>query len=183
MGDVGGLPGVGRSGAERKAQCEREGVPYEPIPLEEPKLPSCIQTEQPRLAQPPASLARSPKAKQLIEAVEKLRIVAQRATCPVLDDQDREDLFPDTDPALPLIALAFGEHDTIGEFLNLELETAGQVELEPWPVLKMNGTDPRSIRETFGFARVALDTLAAASRVLALVPGFEPMRTYNPYGV
>jgi hypothetical protein len=51
-------------------------------------LPACIRAERPRLAQPPASLARSPKAKQLIEAAEKLRRMAQRATCPMLGEQD-----------------------------------------------------------------------------------------------
>src|SRR5664279_5515913 len=169
--------------AERKEQCEREGIPYKPIPLDEPKLPSSIRDCLPRLRQPPVSLARSAKAKKLVQAADQLRLVAHRAKCPVLEEQDREDLFPDTDPAIPLIALAFGEHDAVIEFLNMELETAGQVEAEPCPVLKMDGTDPRSIRKAFGLARVALDTLVAAARVLALVPGFEPLEKHNPFGV
>jgi hypothetical protein len=71
----------------------------------------------------------------------------------------------------------------ITEFLNMELDGAGQVETEPWPILKMDGTDPRSIRKAFRCANVALDTLEAASRTLSLVPGFEAMVTHNPYGV
>ena len=52
----------------------------------------------------------------------------------------------------------------------MELDGAGQVETEPWPILKMDGTDPRSIRKAFRCASVALDTLEAASRTLSLVP-------------
>lgn len=52
---------------------------------------------------------------------------------------------------------------------------AGQVTLEPWPIFKMDGTDPGSIGNAFACAAVALDTLAAAARVLLLIPGFEPM--------
>ncbi len=168
--------------AERREECEREGTPYEPEPSEEPKLPACVLPEMPRLSRPPMSFARTIKAKKLIEAVEDLRVVSHRAKCSALDPEEREDLFPDADLAIPLIALAFGEHDAVIEFLNMELEGSGQVEIEPWPILKMDGTDPRSIRRTFGLARAALDTLVAASRVLALVPGFEPLNTYNPFG-
>jgi len=39
----------------------------------------------------------------------------------------------------------------------------------------MDGTDPQSIRRAFHRANVALDTLAAATRVFGLVPGFERM--------
>jgi hypothetical protein len=168
--------------AERREEFEREGTPYEPEPSEEPKLPACILPEMPRFSRPPLSFARTAKTKRLIAAVEHLRLVSHRARCPELDPQERENLFPDSDPAIPLIALAFGEHDAVIEFLNMELEGSGQVDIEPWPILKMDGTDPRSIRRAFRLARAALDTLVAASRVLVLVPGFEPLKTYNPFG-
>jgi hypothetical protein len=162
--------------AVRKEECEREGVAYEPAEtLEEPRLPECITTLRRYRVPDALSLARSAEAARLMQAVERLNRASQRASCPNLAQEDREDLFPDTDPPVPLMALAFGEHDVITEFLNMELETAGQVELEPWPVLKMDGTDPRSIRGAFRRASVALDTLEAASDVFSLVPGFEPM--------
>ncbi len=88
-------------------------------------------------------------------------------------------MFYDTDPAIPLTTLAFGDHDIVTEMLNMELETSGQVEPEPCPVLVIDGTDPASIRKSFRFADVALDTLAAASRTLSLVPGFEPSNKNN----
>jgi hypothetical protein len=108
--------------------------------------------------------------------------ISRHAHRPNFDHRDREDLFPDSDPAIPLIALAFGEHDVITELLNMELETAGQVELEPCPIFKMDGTDPGSIRRAFRCARVALDTLEAASLLLSLGPGFEPFTKHNPFG-
>jgi hypothetical protein len=169
--------------AARREECERDGVAYEPAEtLEEPRLPECI-TPLPHVRVLHAlSLTRSAEAARLMQAAERLSRVSRRASCPNLAQEDREDLFPDTDPPVPLTALAFGEHDVITEFLNTELETAGQVELEPWPILKMDGTDPRSIRRAFRLATVALDTLEAASHVLSLVPGFEPMVKHNPYG-
>lgn len=169
--------------AARKEECEHEGVPYEPGEvLEEPKLPRYIG-EMPRGRLPEvAKLARSTETARLMQAAERLNRISRRTSCPRLDTTDREELFPDTDPPIPLVALAFGEHDVVTEFLNMELETAGQVEVEPWPVLKMDGTDPRSIRKAFRRASVALDTLEAASHVLSLVPGFEPMVEQNAYG-
>lgn len=35
-----------------------------------------------------------------------------------------------------MLALAFGNHDLVTEFLNEEIERAGQVALEPWPTIK-----------------------------------------------
>jgi hypothetical protein len=127
--------------------------------------------------------ARGEQAARLIEAVHHLNRVSRRVRCPRFDAQDREDLFPDSEAPVPLTALAFGEHDVITEFLNMELDGAGQVEPEPWPIIKMDGTDPASIRLAFRQAGVALDTLDAAARVLAVVPGFEVMTKHNPYGV
>ncbi len=169
--------------AERREECEREGVPYEPAEtLGEPKLPECIG-RMPRGKLPEVlTLARSLQAARLVEAAHHLNRVSRRTQCPRFDAQDREDLFPDSEAPVPLTALAFGEHDVITEFLNMELDGAGQVEPEPWPIIKMDGTDPGSIRLAFRQARVALDTLEAAARVLVLVPGFEVMTKHNPYG-
>jgi hypothetical protein len=169
--------------AARKEECEREGVAYEPAEtLEQPRLPECIRKLPRRRFTDFLTLARSAETARLMQAAERLNRISRRASCPRLAQEDREDLFPDTDPPVPLVALAFGEHDVVTEFLNMELETAGQVELEPWPILTMDGTDPRSIRRGFRCATIALDTLEAASQVFSLVPGFEPMVKHNPYG-
>jgi hypothetical protein len=162
--------------AERKAECEQEGIPFEPqATSEEPRLPDCVRTlPRGRISKIPR-LAGSPAARRLVQAVGRLFQVSRRTRCPKLDPQEREDMFYDTDPAVPLISLAFGEHDVVTEMLNMELETTGQVEPEPWPILMMDGTDPASIRRAFRYAGCALDTLVEASRTLSLVPGFEPM--------
>jgi len=170
--------------AERKEECEREGVPYEPGDrLAEPKLPECVGKMPRGKSAEILTLARGAHAARLIQAAQHLNRISRHVRCPRLDAQDREDLFPDSEVPVPLAALAFGEHDVITEFLNMELESAGQVETEPWPILKMDGTDPSSIRKAFRCASVALDTLEAASRALSLVPGFEPLVKHNPYGV
>ena len=170
--------------AERREECEREGIPYEPgEALVEPKLPDYL-VNVPRGKLPDVlRLARGAKAARLMRAAERLNRMSRRARCPKLDPEDREEIFPDSDAPIPLMALAFGEHDVITEFLNMELDGAGQVEAEPWPILKMDGTDPKSIRRAFRRAGVALDTLEAAAHTLSLVPGFEAMTQHNPYGV
>jgi hypothetical protein len=163
----------------KKVECEREGVPYEPTVLPEaPALPSCVQPTMLDLPKPAVLLARRKRAKALLQAVELLSETSRRPHPPLvtLSDQDREELYVESDPDVPILALAFGNHDIVTEFLNEEIETAGQVALEPWPTIKIDGTRVDSIRDAFACADIALDTLAAAARVLLLVPGYEPLR-------
>ena len=170
--------------AERREECRRECIPYDASEaLDEPKLPGYI-VKMPRGKLPEVlRLARGAKAVRLMQAAERLNRISRRACCPRLDPEDRDELFPDSDAPIPLMALTFGEHDVITEFLNMELDGAGEVEAEPWPILQMDGTDPKSIRRAFRRAGVALDTLEAAAHTLSLVPGFEAMTRHNPYGV
>lgn len=74
--------------AERKEECEREGVPYEPASVTEPTLPSSVQASMPKLPRPPASLARSARTKKLMEAVQTLSVIARRAKCPGLNREE-----------------------------------------------------------------------------------------------
>ena len=170
--------------AERREECEREGNPYERgEALVEPKLPHYLVNVPDGNLPEVMRLARGAKAARLMRAAERLNRASQRAPYPKFDPEDREEIFPDSDAPIPPMALAFGEHDVITEFLNMELDGAGQVEAEPWPILKMDGTDSKSIRRAFRCAGVALDTLEAAAHTLSLVPGFEAMTQHNPYGV
>ena len=163
----------------KKTECKREGVPYEPTVLPgEPAFPLCVQSTMPDLPQSAISLTRRKRAKQLIHAVESLTEISLRPHPPLvtLSDEDREELYVESDPDVPMLALAFGNHDIVTEFLNEEIETAGQVALRPWPTIKMDGTQVDSIRDAFACADIALDTLAAAARVLLLVPEYEPLQ-------
>jgi hypothetical protein len=163
----------------KKAECERQGVPYEPTALpEDPALPVCVRPTMPKLPKPAISLARRKRARALLYAVEALAETSRRPhpSLVTLSADDREELYVDSDPDVPMLALAFGNHDIITELLNEEIETAGQVSLEPWPTIKMDGTQVESIRDAFACADIALETLAAAARVLLLVPGYEPLR-------
>lgn len=160
---------------EREAECEREGVPFEPLETtKQPCLPRCVGRMPKRRVADVKQLARSAEALALMEAAAQLNRIAITAECPKPNPGDMEELFPDCDQPIPLICLALGEHDVVTEMLNMELEVSGQVEPEPWPIIQMDGTDPASIRRAFQVAHVALETLVAASRVLVLVPGFEP---------
>ena len=167
---------------ERKEDCARAGVPHEPgETLTEPSLPECIGKIPRGKLSNVATLTKSPESVRLMEAAQRLHRISRSLRCPKFDSRDQDDLY-DCDAPIPLIALAFGEHDVITEFLNMELETSGQVENEPWPILSMDGTNPASIRLAFRRADVALNTLEAASHVLSLVPGFEPLTKRNQWG-
>lgn len=140
----------------------------------EPTLPNCV-SKVPRGRLPDVTtMTKSVETGRLMQAAQRLYCASRRRRCPKFDSNDHEDLA-DTDGPIPLIALAFGEHDVITEFLNMELDASGQVENAPWPILRMDGTNTESIRQAFQLADVALDTLEAASHVLSLVPGFEPL--------
>ena len=167
---------------ERKGDCARAGVTYEPgETLAEPTLPQSIG-ELPRDKLPDvATLTKSAETTRLMDCAQRLHRISRRLRCPKFDPRDNDDLN-DSDAPIPLIALAFGEHDVITEFLNMELEATGQVENQPWPILTMDGTNPASIRQAFRRADVALDALEAASQVLSLVPGFEPLTKGDQWG-
>jgi hypothetical protein len=75
--------------AERREECEREGVPYEPgETLGEPKLPEYIG-RMPRGKLPEVrKLARGEQPAGLMEAAHRLNHVSRRARCPRFDSQD-----------------------------------------------------------------------------------------------
>jgi hypothetical protein len=78
----------------RKAECERDGVPYEPTALPvQPAFPPCVQSTMPDLPKPAISLARRKRAKQLIHAVESLAEISRQPHPPLvtLSDGDRGD--------------------------------------------------------------------------------------------
>src|SRR2546421_236365 len=103
--------------AERKEECECESVPYAPGErLVEPNLPDCVEKMLRGKLPELLTLARGVRAVRLIQAAQHLSGISRRVRCPRLDTQDREDLFPDSEAAVPVTALAFGEHDVITEF-------------------------------------------------------------------
>lgn len=165
---------------ERKAECDKEGTPFEALEaVKEPCLPRCIGRKPKRRVADVKHLARSEKGLALMEAAERLNRTATSAECPMLNPGDMEDMFPDRDQPIPLVCLAFGEHDIVTEMLSMELDVSGQVEPEPWPIIQMDGTDPASIQRAFQVADVVLDTLVAAARTLLLVPDFEPNNKHS----
>lgn len=84
-------------------------------PLEEPALPACVEPNMPMLPQAAFSLARSKRAKALIKAVKTLAEISQspHPELVTLSEDDQEEIYPDSDPDVPMLALAFGEHDVI----------------------------------------------------------------------
>ena len=65
--------------------------------------------------------------------------------------------------------------DAIEACFDDERQSMLELTPEPWPLIPFNGTDPESTLRAFRCLGGALDVLAAARRVLDLVPGWEPI--------
>jgi hypothetical protein len=65
----------------------------------------------------------------------------------------------------------FGEADAIAACFNEEAEGMTEVTPEPNIIIPFDPTDTESVQRTFHMFGVACQTIAAASRVIDLMPG------------
>jgi hypothetical protein len=107
----------------------------------------------------------------LLDAVLDLVRVSGRATRPELTDEMREELC-DTNPPLPSLLMVFAESDSVEACFDEEGQTMMEVMPEPSVIIPFSA-QPESVRQAFRTFGVVCDTLAAASRVMDLMPGTE----------
>ncbi len=93
---------------------------------------------------------------------------------PSIPEAVRE-LFSDCNPPVPVLLAIYRLADAIEASFDDERQSMLEMTPEPWPLIPFKGTDPVSTLEAFRCLGGALDTLAAARRVLDLVPGWEPI--------
>jgi hypothetical protein len=88
---------------------------------------------------------------------------------PDLDDNIREQLS-DCNPPLPCLLAIFAEGDAITACFE---EAQGMMEVEPEPniIIPFDPTDMVSVQRTFHMFGVACQTIAAASKLIDLMPG------------
>jgi hypothetical protein len=111
-----------------------------------------------------------PLAAGLVEAVLGLNKVSRSAERPTLCD-DVGELLSDCNPPLPSLLAIFAESDAIEACFQEESEYMMEVTPEPNLILPLDPANIASVRGTFHSFGVACKTLAAASRLMDLMPG------------
>ena len=116
--------------------------------------------------------ARRGEAQALIAAALELERISASVQRPEYTDDMREQLM-DTNPPLPAALVVFAENDAVEAHFEDESQSWGEATPEPNLILPLNAFDPKSVRSAFHTLAVVCQTLAAASRLIDLMPGNE----------
>ena len=109
-------------------------------------------------------------ARKLVDAMIALDGVSRGAERPELDDDIGEQLS-DCNPPLPCLLAVFADGDAIAGCFDEEAQGMMEVEPEPNIIIPFDPTDTESVQRTFHMFGVACQSIAAASRVIDLMPG------------
>jgi hypothetical protein len=112
----------------------------------------------------------NPLAIKLVNAVLALEHLSTQADRPDLDDDTAQQLS-DCNPPLPCLLAVFAESDAIGGCFDEEAQGMMEVEPEPNIIIPFDPTDLESVQRAFHMFGVACQTIAAASRLIDLMPG------------
>jgi hypothetical protein len=112
----------------------------------------------------------NPLARRLVNAMLALDDLSSQAERPELDDNSGQQLS-DCNPPLPCLLALFAEGDAIEGCFDEEAQGMMEVEPEPNIIIPFDLTDMESVQHTFRTFGVACQTIAAASRLIDLMPG------------
>ncbi len=164
--------------AEERAETLREWAAQEPdadqyeLPDVARSIPPCMR----QTALDEGELAHfkdkinDPLATKLVDAALALDHLSAQAERPELDDDIGQELS-DCNPALPCLLAVFAEADPIAASFDEEAQGMMEVTPEPNLIIPFDPTDMESVQRTFHMFGVACQTIAAASRVIDLMPG------------
>lgn len=107
---------------------------------------------------------------RLIEAAIALDQVSRRLDCPEISEDSREALM-DCNPPLPALLVSFKRQDAIVGCFDEDSQTMLEAEPEPGFLAEINPADPGNVRQAFDSLAALCETLAAASRLMGLLPG------------
>ena len=164
--------------AEERAETLREWAAQEPdageyeLPDVAGSIPPCMRQavlENSELAHVKDRINDS-TARKLVDAVIALDGVSRGVERPELDDDIGEQLS-DCNPPLPCLLAVFADGDAIAGCFDEEAQGMMEVEPEPNIIIPFDPTDAESVQRTFHMFGVACQTIAAASRVIDLMPG------------
>jgi hypothetical protein len=164
--------------AEERAETLREWAAQEPdadqyeLPDVAGSIPPCMRQtvlEKSVLAHVKERINDS-TARKLVDAVLALDGVSRGVERPELDDDVGEQLS-DCNPPLPCLLAVFADGDAIAGCFDEDAQGMMEVEPEPNIIIPFDPTDTESVQRTFHIFGVACQTIAAASRVIDLMPG------------
>jgi len=115
---------------------------------------------------------RDPRMKALITGLLELCRISKQATRPEFTEEMGEQLM-DSNPALPCLLAAFSSGDAVVGCFDDEAQTAMEVTPQPNVIIPLRLSDGKSVRDGFRTLAVVCETLAAASRLIDLMPGNE----------
>lgn len=112
------------------------------------------------------------QAKELIKGLLVLCRTSKQGKRPEFTEDMGEQLM-DSNPALPCLLAAFSSGDAVVGCFDEEGETAMEVTPQPNVIIPLKLGDPTSVCDGFRALAVVCETLAAASRLIDLMPGNE----------
>ena len=111
-----------------------------------------------------------PLIRQLLQAALDLNRVSRRLRRPEISDETREALM-DSNPPLPALLISFKRHDAVAGCYDDESQAFLEASPEPNLIVEIDRANHASVRHAFNTLTVLCKTMAAASRVGALLPG------------
>ena len=117
-----------------------------------------------------ASAIRDTEVQALLRGLLKLCQVSSRTKRPDFTDDMGEQLM-DANPPLPCLLAAFTQGDAVVGCFDDEAQTAMETTPHPNLIIPLQLANPGSVRRGFRTLGVACETLAAASRLIDLMPG------------
>jgi hypothetical protein len=164
--------------AEERAETLREWAAQEPdadqyeIPDVQGSIPPCMR--QPMLDEDELTRLKDeitdPLAAKLVEAAINLERVSAQTKRPEISEDIGQQLS-DCNPPLPCLLAIFAEADAIAACFDEEAQGMLEVTPEPNLIIPFDPTHTESVRDAFHVFGVACDTIAAASKVIDLMPG------------
>jgi hypothetical protein len=145
-------------------------------PYEVPDVEGCIpfaMKQEPLTSNELQDLMRSSKdqqARRLVEGALDLETISHRLEPPEVGEDSREPLM-DCNPPLPALLVSFKRQDAIVAGFDEGRQAMLEVEPEPSFLAEIDPGDVASVREAFDLLAALCETLAAASRLMAHLPG------------
>ncbi len=113
---------------------------------------------------------RNKEVRVLVSSLLELCSISRQGKRPEFTDDMGEQLM-DSNPPLPCLLAAFSSGDAVVGCFDDEAQTAMETTPHPNLIIPLQLSDPSSVRQGFRTLAVACETLAAASRLIDLMPG------------
>jgi len=164
--------------AEERAETLREWAAQEAdadqyeIPDVQASIPPCLRQtalDENELAHLKDKI-NDPLATKLVEAALALGRVSAQAERPELSEDIGQQLS-DCNPPLPCLLALFAEGDSVAAAFDEEAQGMLEVTPEPNLIIPFDPTNSEAIRDAFHVFGVACGTIAAAGRLIDLMPG------------